>query len=211
MTNLNKEMVNNLAHKLSNEVLNDTEKQFAYTDLVNELLPLVLKLTDYFIRNNDISDLKINEDDYNSRIVFEGVTHSIKGYNKAMGDFTARFKFFSIAWLKSQRNLDMAKKTLATLKADNYDLLFESEKINPTCELDDSVDEIPDTLTAIEEFIATDREGQVIAILIDVQGQKERNEAFARLFGKYTATERKKVQRAKQRLQAHLQKIGVCI
>ncbi|MFT8313307.1 MAG: hypothetical protein ABF633_03515 [Clostridium sp.] len=211
MTNLNKEMVNNLAHKLSNEVLSDTEKQFAYTDLVNELLPLVPKLTDYFIRNNDISDLKINEDDYNSRIVFEGVTHSIKGYNKAMGDFTARFKFFSIAWLKSQRNLDMAKKTLATLKADNYDLLFESEKINPTCELDDSVDEIPDTLTVIEEFIATDKEGQVIAILIDVQGQKERNEAFARLFGKYTATERKKVQRAKQRLQAHLQKIGVCI
>lgn len=205
-------MVNNLAHRLSNEVLDNKEMNFLYTELVGLIHKDLVQIVDNFLRQKDlINKYTVDSAIYESIVFTKGLEKSIEGYTKTKGDFLSRVKKFSKAWLCNQVRLDIAEKTIHQLQTDNYDLLFESEKINPSCELFDSEDEESETVQTIEEFIANDKEGEVIRILIEVEGQKERNVAFTKFFGKYTATERKKVQRAKQRLQAHLLNIGVCI
>lgn len=206
-------MINGLAHRVANEVLTVTEKNDLYTELVLNLNSDVKQIVKSYLTQRGIVAYNIDSANYESAVMFEGITNALNGYDMNKGDFVARLKRFSGAWLSNQFRKDFSKTSVEfSTKAVSFDMLYESEEFD----IEDSTVQVDnlETLTtekAISNFIKTDKDGQVIAILSSIAGQKDRNSAFTAYFGKYEATERKRVQRVKERLENYLISNGIAI
>lgn len=206
-----KETINRLAHRLSNEVMTTAERNHIFTDLMEALQTDIFMIAKNFIVDKCISNYNISLDDYISNLSYEGITNALMGYDQNKGDFIARLKIVGKNWMSNQFRKDFSKKCMASsTKALSLDELMEEDGIQLTDETDDYTVGTTNLIgSLIGDFIKSDKDGQAIAILASIGSQKARNTALTNLFGQYTATERKRVQRARERLEKYLLSNGV--
>lgn len=179
----------------------------AFTELYNIIEPQFKSIVDSYLTKNNLIGFNFDRADYVSALG-QALWECIGGYDSSKGDFMPRLVLFARKRMKEITDYNLASKRFDKNKqAVSYESLFESEEFD----LKDDSAEISDTQKLINDFIKTDKEGTVIEILLQVTDTKLRNSAFTKYFGKYTATERKKVQRVRERLTAHLTSNGVFI
>lgn len=125
------------------------------------------------------------------------ILDSIEDYDMDKGEFLPRLWYFTNRRFTNVLSYHLAKKRSAEY-----------------VELDDSVGSVEDeyfkveespTFKKIQEFIAKDKYGEVINILIRHSGRLERSNCFLEYFGQYDARERKIVQRTRERLKNYLE------
>lgn len=179
----------------------------AFIDLYNMIEPQFKSIVDGYLTKNNLLGFNFDKADYLSAIG-QALWECIGGYDSSKGDFMPRLVLFARKRMKEITDYNLASKRFDKSKqAVSYESLYESEEFD----LKYDSTEINDTQKLIADFIKMDKEGKVIEILLATSDSKLRNNAFTKLFGKYTATERKKVQRVRERLTAHLTSNGVFI
>lgn len=200
-----REMINGLAHRLSNEVMTKSERNNIFADLLEALNNDIFMIARNYVIDKSISNYNISLDDYISNLSYEGIQNALMGYDQAKGDFIARLKVVGKKWMSNQFRTDFAQKSSFCTKAKSLDEMMENEGFDVQDETDDFTFGIESPVARlIAEFVKSDKDGQVIAILASTDGQSARNVALTNLFGKYTATERKRVQRVRERLENYL-------
>lgn len=194
------EMINGLAVESING-------GYAFTKLY-EVVETQFKniLSSYYIKNN-LTGFSFDDSDYISAIG-QYLWEAVNSYDSSKGDFMPRLVSFarnrmSMVTTKNlrEKRFDKSKQTYS------FEELYESAEF----EIEDTTDVFNDTEKLVRDFIKKDKDGKIITVLMTITDVKTRNTAFTKLFGQYGATERKKVQRVRERLQAHLTSNGVFI
>jgi hypothetical protein len=179
----------------------------AFTDLYQAVEPQFKGMFNSYLIKNNLTGFNFDSADYISAIG-QSLWESIVGYDSTKGDLMPRLVLYARRRMKDITDFNLAGKRFDKSKqVVSYELLFESEEFD----LEDKEAGFGDTASLVSNFIKADKDGNIISVLTSTGDNKLRNEAFTNLFGKYEATERKRVQRVKQRLQAHLTSNGVCI
>lgn len=193
------EMINELAMKASKD-------SNAFNELFLAVEPQFEKIVNSYLIKNNLYGFNFDHADYISA-TGQAMWECVEGYDSKKGDFMPRVAIFARNRMKEISDYNLAGKRFNKNKATlSFEELFESEEFDL-----EATDNSTDTEKMIYEFIKTDKDSQIIEILMATSDTKLRNSAFTKLFGQYGATERKKVQRARERLQAHLTSNGVLI
>ncbi|MPM50117.1 hypothetical protein SDC9_96852 [bioreactor metagenome] len=191
-------------NKLAMAVLNGEE---SFSELYKKAEPEFTIIIENYLMRNNLFGFTFDISDYMSA-TGQALWESLEGYDSNKGDFMPRFVLFARMRMKEVTDYNLASKRFDKSKQSvSYEQLFEAEEFD----LEDVNAEFSDTKNLLKEFIQKDKDGKVIEILLSTTNRKLRHSAFTKLFGKYEATERKKVQRAKERLQVHLTSNGVFI
>lgn len=194
------EMINQLAYEATVDVT-------AFTALFTTIQPQFKSIIDSYLIRNNLTGFNFDKADYESAIG-QAMWESLKGYDIKKGDFMRRLVLFSRKRMSDITDYNLAAKRYdKTKQSVSFDQLFEAEEFD----LEDTNSGANDTAKLISDFIATDKDGLVVKILTSTSDSKLRREAFITYFGKYEATERKRVQRVRERLLAHLTSNGVFI
>ncbi|GAB6153687.1 hypothetical protein JCM17380_24370 [Desulfosporosinus burensis] len=212
----NTEMINGLA-------MNASKDGGAFNELFLAVEPQFQKIVDSYLIKNNLTGFNFDQADYISA-TGQAMWECVAGYDSAKGNFMPRVAIFAFKRMKEVTDYNLAGKRFNKAQsAVSYDQLFGMEEFainfkfdnedylsasNPDIEV---TDESNETEQLINEFIKHDKDGEVIEILLSTNDTKLRNSRFVKLFGQYGATERKKVQRARERLQTHLTSNGVLI
>lgn len=195
-------------YKLVNELAMRVQED---KTVFNELYLLVepefkLIVEDYMVRMNLVG-FNFDRADYVS-IVGQAFWESLDGYDSEKGNFMNRLVLFARKRMKEVTDYNLRKRRFdKSRQTVSYEELFESEEFD----IETGDVEINETQKIINNFIKSDKEGKVVEILLATSDNKLRNKAFTQLFGQYGATERKKVQRVKERLEAQLLKNGIYV
>lgn len=193
-------MINQLAHEATIEVT-------GFTALFTTIQPQFKRIIESYLIRNNLTGFNFPVADYESA-VGQALWESLKGYDIEKGDFMPRLVLFARKRMKDTTDYNLAAKRFDKSKqALSYEELFEAEEFD----LEDVNAEMNDTAKLISDFISRDKDGMVIRILTSTSDSKLRKVAFITHFGKYEATERKRVQRVRQRLQEYLTSYGVFI
>ncbi|MCW6094604.1 hypothetical protein LAV60_15640 [Clostridium sporogenes] len=195
---------NEMINQLAMEVITGER---TFTELYNMVEPQFNQIVDSYLIRNNLTGFTFDKADYISA-TGQALWECLTGYDSSKGDFMPRLTTFARKRMKEITDYNLASKRFDKSKqVVSYEQLFESEELD----LEDENSEINDTQKIINDFIKTDKYGQVVRILASTKDQKLRNKSFTEYFGQYTATERKKVQRVRERLLAHLTQNGVFI
>lgn len=179
----------------------------AFTELYNTIEDQFKGIVENYLFRNNLAGFNFDTADYLSA-VGQAMWECLEGYDIEKGDFMPRLVMFARKRMKEITDYNLASKRFdKTKQAISFEQLFESEEF----QIEATNDCFNDTYKIILDFIKADKEGTVIEILLSTSDSKLRNAAFRKLFGKYTATERKKVQRTRERLVAHLTQYCVFI
>ena len=179
----------------------------AFTTLYTTVEPQFKSIVGKYLMRNNLTGFNFETADYISA-VGQAMWEAIKDYDMTKGDFMPRAVSFANKRMKDTTDFNLASKRFDKSKqVISFDLLFEAEEFD----LEDKDAQIDETAKLVSEFVSTDKDGMVIKILTSTSDSKLRKVAFIQHFGKYEATERKRVQRTRERLQAHLKNSGVFI
>lgn len=193
-------MINQLAQEAKTE-------ETSFTSLYNLVESQFKSIADKYLIRNNLTGFNFEVADYISAIG-QAMWEAIKDYDSTKGDFMPRAVAFANKRMKDTTDYNLASKRYDKSKqVISFDLLFEAEEFD----LEDKDAQINETAKLVSEFVANDKDGMVIRILTSTSDTKLRKSAFIQYFGKYEATERKRVQRVRERLQAHLKTSGVFI
>lgn len=192
--------INELAFKAQKDEL-------AFNELFTLLQPSFKKVIDSYFAQNNLTGFTFDRADYES-ITGQALWEAVKSYDITRGDIFSRFVIFAKRRMKEVTDYNLAGKRFDKSKQSlSFDELFESEEFD----LEAPEDEHDSTYSLIEKFIGSDKDGKVIEILVSTEDNKLRNTLFTKLFGQYGATERKKVQRVRERLAEYLSSNGVSL
>jgi len=154
-------------------------------------------LKNYFFQNN-LNNFTFDNADYLSAIG-QAIWEALEGFDINRGDFMARVITFAKKQMKCVTDFNLAQK-----RFDKTKLPYSFEELYEKSEYDLIEPENTDVEMLVNQFIQQDKEGKVIDILWSVKGSKARNKALSDFYGKYESTERKKVQRVRDRLKNFL-------
>lgn len=179
----------------------------AFTELYNMVSKEFKNIVGRYLVRNNLLGFDFARADYESS-VGQAFWEAIKDYDITKGAFMPRATVFANKRMKEVTDYNLASKRFSKSKqVVSFDLLFEAEEFD----LEDKDSQINDTAKLVSEFVNSDKDGMIIKILTSTADNKVRKEAFINYFGKYEATERKRVQRVRARLQEHLNNSGVFI
>ena len=196
------ERIDELAYELSTGISQKNSSQWneRFTTLYELVSPLFDKYYTQYIADKNLRNRKFDIDDYHSRFNM-AVYDAVIGFDINKGGFLPRLWHFCYRQFESLTVHNFAKKRFSSdlLYIDKYggELPVSTEDIYCA----DSILEI------VEDFIATDKYGPVIAILMSTDSRSERSEQLAAYFGQYGSRERKRVQRTRERLLEKLKEV----
>lgn len=195
----NTQMINSLAMSASNN-------EDAFAELYMAIDSQFSRIVSGYLNKNNLTGFNFDIDDYLSATA-QAMWESVEGYDSEKGSFLARVTTFANYRMKAITDFNLARKRFDKSKQSySFDELFESEAFD--LEADENSTEAE---KLVSEFVKNDKDGIVIEIMSAVTDSKVRNNAFTKHFGQYGATERKRVQRVRERLQAYLTSNGVSI
>ncbi|URZ16914.1 hypothetical protein [Clostridium felsineum] len=193
--------VNELASSLANGGLTDKDYAETYRQLVEEMHQVAVNRVQYAFNTKGLYGYNVDFNDYLSIALYEGINDALEGYDSTKGDFVARYKYLVGGRISNQFRKDFAQKNSGNCKASSVNLLIETtnfDVVDEGAEIDQGLHQ--NTLDShIKEFVQTDKYGQVVEILLNCEGQAEKNSEFSEYFGKFEARERKIVQRTRER------------
>lgn len=194
------EMINQLAQESKTE-------ESAFTTLYTSIEPQFNNMVYGYFRKHNLGNFNFEVADYISAIGL-AMFEAIKDYDSTKGDFMPRLAIFAQNKMKDVNNYNLASKRFdKTKQVISFDQLFEAEEFD----IEDESAQVTDTAKLVSAFVNSDKDGEIIKILTSTSDNKVRKELFIAQFGKYEATERKKVQRVRARLQDYLNNSGVFI
>lgn len=202
--------INELANKLAVENLRESEKQFLFSELYQAIEPKFDSMVRAYMVKNNLIDFNFDKTDYISAIG-QAMMDAVKQYDMTKGDFMPRLTVFA-----RKRMSNVTEYNLAEKRFDKSKQTYSYEELHESAEFDIEdfrySEDAMEVFKAINDFIKTDKEGELIKILYLVTSQSARRQAFEWYFGgAYGSAERKRVQRVRQRLQQHLKNNGVFI
>ena len=198
---MNTQEINKLAMKAKTD-------KFAFEDLFLELQPNFKKFISSFRSKKNLLGYDFDLQEFES-ILGISLLDTVAKFDETMGNFTTLFQIFSEKKMLSNVSKNLRLKRFDSEKPTiSLDQLVES---NSTDCLGGEADEDKTAEKLIHEFITTSSYGKIISVLMSSNNSKVKNQLFTEMFGKYEATERKKVQIARQKLKAYLTLNGVLI
>lgn len=179
----------------------------AFNELYTLISPEFAVTVNDYLRMNNLSDFNFDKTDYIS-MAGQALWESLINYDSSKGDFMGRFNLFA-----KRRFKEVTDHNLAVKRFNKSKQVISYEELQETSNIDiEDENARPDTANrAVKEFIKIDKDGKVIEILISTSDTKLRSAAFTKLFGQYGATERKKVQRTRERLRKSLTESGIYV
>jgi hypothetical protein len=205
-----------LNHKLLDELAMDSRQNEASFDrLYNELKSYFNLWVDNEQINMKVRHKGFDRAEYLSACSL-AVWDATKGYDIEKGNFYARAEFFAKRKMKNVTVYNLRQKRFnADCNTVSLDDLTEDDEVNNAdysrTVIENGMVALGATESLIRKFMEDDKDHEIIDILLTKSGQAEKNEAFTVLFGQYGATERKRVQRARERLKKFLTSNGVNI
>jgi len=172
---------------------------YALSDLYEKTSSTFAQILNDYKAKNNLLDFSFDDSDYYSAIG-QALWEAVKEYDIHKGNFMSRLTIFARNRMKEITDINLAQKR-TDLSQGTYstEVLFEKDEFDIV-----DTDSNSDLEGLIADFIKTDKHGQVISILMSSNTQDLRREQFIEYFGKFGATERKWVQRTKERLKKYL-------
>ena len=196
-----------LAHTLSMCEVTKSEYEYLLGILFDRVMKNYKKVVNSFFmdRKYDKSTFDVFE---LQSAYSKALMRSIKGYDKEKGGFQARLNTFAYQEFVILARYIFAKKRYS---GDSY-ICFEESENADLCVTDMEESFFTTSIVGlINDFIAADKEGRVIEILMENKKREYRRQAFTEFYGSYGEKERKRVQRVKERLRNFLLDNGVSL
>lgn len=198
--------INLLANELSATVSDrhTPEWKYKFEDLYSRVTPMFNKYYNQYINNNNLKKRNFDIDDYRSRYNMS-IYEAVFGYDMNKGDFLSRVWYFAHRQFKATTSYNFATKRFNA----NLEYLDELHIDLTNCNISDKIGKT--MFEVVEEFIEADTHGEIIKILLTTEVRAERSQLLSEYFGgSYGVSERKKVQRTRERLMKKIKEVFSC-
>ncbi|OAA90889.1 hypothetical protein [Clostridium ljungdahlii] len=202
--------IDEMVLKLKGEEMSKIEREWLFTDLYVAVQPEFSKIIRRYFTKKNLLGFTFDVTDYESRFA-QIIQDAITDFDKNKGTFMALLCAYADIQFKDITRYNLAQKRFdMKQRACSFDELFEGNGVDIEDLGQANLLECDTALSIIKEFIKTDKEGQIISILASCGNKNDRKEMLKDYFnGKYGATERKKVQRVRERLAKNLLSSGI--